>query len=100
MINIFVGNLDLNATEEQLQSLFATYGVVETVTIVRDRDTGHARGFAFVEMTQAADAKTAISALNGTLLNNSALRINEARPKLVPNQEKSDGARNHRHHSI
>jgi cold-inducible RNA-binding protein len=55
--NIFIGSLDVNATEEQLRILFATYGAVETVTIVKDRDTGKPRGFAFVEMTEAAEAQ-------------------------------------------
>ena len=99
MTNIFVGNLDLHATEELLRSLFASYGQVETVTIVKDRDTGEARGFAFVEMTQAADAKAAIASLDGVLLKERALRVNEARPKLHRDPTHS-GSRDHRRHQI
>ena len=51
MTNIYVGNLDFSTHEDQLQTLFATYGAVKTVTAVTDRDTGQPRGFAFVEMT-------------------------------------------------
>ncbi len=64
MKKIFVGNLDFNATEESIRSLFAPYGTVESVTLVTDRDTGRSRGFAFVEMAEG-DANKAITALNG-----------------------------------
>ncbi len=100
MTNIFVGNLDCNATEEQLRTLFAAYGPVETVTIVKDRDTGEARGFAFIEMTQVAEAEAAIVALNGVLLNERALRVNEARPKLHRDVTRALGSRDHRHHQV
>jgi cold-inducible RNA-binding protein len=100
MLNIFIRNLDSNASEEQLRALFAVYGVVESVTIVKDRDTGESRGFAFVEMTQAADAKTAISSLDGTFLNNLALGVNEARPKLHRDPARDLGSRDHRRHPI
>ena len=100
MMNIFIGNLDLNATEEQLRTLFATHGTVESVTIVKDRDTGQPRGFAFVEMTQAGEAQSAISSLDGTLLNGRALRVNEARPKLVHDPSRNSGSRDHRSHQI
>lgn len=99
MVNIFVGNLDLSATEQQLYSLFETYGSVETVTIVKDRDTGEARGFGFVEMTQDSEAQAAIAALNGTLLNARTLRVNEARPK-VERESGQSGTRDHRRHQI
>ena len=69
MINIFVGNLDSSVTEEQLRTIFAVYGAVETVTIVTDRDTGEVRGFAFVEMTKGEDAEQAIRSVGGMLLN-------------------------------
>ncbi len=69
MTNVFVGNLDITVTEQQLRELFAAHGAVETITIVKDRDTGEPRGIAFVEMTQATEAQGAISALDGTMLN-------------------------------
>lgn len=81
MTNIFVGNLSFQTTQDDLTSAFAQYGNVERVNIVTDRDTGQARGFAFVEMTEKRDADTAIAQLNGAELNGRALNVNEARPK-------------------
>ena len=81
MKNIFVGNLDFSATESSVRALFEPYGKVERVNLVTDRDTGRSRGFAFVEMTDSAEAGRAIAALNGTDLDGRALNVNEARPK-------------------
>ncbi len=81
MKNIFVGNLDFGVTEDSLRQLFEEYGAVERVSIIRDRDTGQPRGFAFVEMTDAAEADRAIAALNGTNLGGRAINVNEARPR-------------------
>jgi RNA recognition motif-containing protein len=79
--NIFVGNLDFGATEDSIRSLFQPYGAIERVNLVTDRDTGRSRGFAFVEMTNPAEADRAIEALNGTDLGGRSLNVNEARPK-------------------
>jgi cold-inducible RNA-binding protein len=79
--NIFVGNLNFGATEESIRSLFESYGAVERVNLVTDRDTGRSRGFAFVEMTDPGQADRAIAALNGSNLDGRTLRIDEARPK-------------------
>ena len=81
MTNIFVGNLSYRTTQDELQSVFGQYGNVERVSIVTDRDSGQSRGFAFVEMTEARDAETAISQLNGAELNGRTMNVNEARPK-------------------
>ena len=81
MTNIFVGNLSFSTTQDDLQAAFARFGTVERVNIVTDRDTGQARGFAFVEMTDRGEAEKAISQLNGKDLNGRALNVNEARPK-------------------
>ena len=81
MTNIFVGNLNYQTTEHDLQTTFSQFGNVESVKIVTDRDSGQPRGFAFVEMTEANDAQRAISELNGTELHGRALNVNEARPK-------------------
>ena len=89
MKNIFVGNLDLNTTEQELRALFETHGAVEKVTLMRDRDSGQPRGFAFVEMTNESEAKKAISSLNGTNLGGRTLNVDEARPR----PERSFGAR-------
>src|SRR3954466_13863769 len=81
MKNIYVGNLDFNASEEQVRALFEQYGSVDNVTLVRDRDTGQPRGFGFVEMTNDEEAEKAISATNGTMLGGRNLNVSEARPK-------------------
>jgi cold-inducible RNA-binding protein len=79
--NIFVGNLSFGATEDAVRSLFETYGTVDRVNVVTDRDTGRARGFGFVEMSNDAEGEKAIAGLNGRELDGRALNINEARPK-------------------
>src|SRR5207302_1044226 len=81
MKNIFVGNLDFAATESSIRTLFESYGQVDRVNLVTDRDSGRSRGFAFVEMTDAAEADRAIAELNGAALDGRALSVNEARPK-------------------
>jgi len=81
MKKIFVGNLDLRVTEESIQGLFERFGVIERIDLVRDRETGQPRGFAFVEMTDSGAADRAIAELNGTMLGDRALNVNEARPK-------------------
>jgi cold-inducible RNA-binding protein len=79
--NIFVGNLNFNATEEGVRSLFERYGAVNSARIMTDRETGRSRGFAFVEMENENEADQAISALNGYTMDGRALNVNEARPK-------------------
>lgn len=81
MTNIFVGNLSYQTTQDELYAAFAYYGGVERVNIITDRDSGQPRGFAFVEMTNRAEAEAAIAQLNGAELNGRALNVNEARPK-------------------
>jgi RNA recognition motif-containing protein len=79
--NIFVGNLNFNATEEAVRSLFERYGAVNSARIMTDRDTGRSRGFAFVEMENENEADQAINALNGYQMDGRTLNVNEARPK-------------------
>ena len=81
MKNLYVGNLSHGTTEAELRSVFQAHGEVEKVSIVTDRETGRARGFGFVEMTNAGEAEKAIAALNGTELGGRTLTINEAKPK-------------------
>ena len=101
MTNIYVGNLDFATSEDQLRALFATYGAVETVRIVTDRDTGQPRGFAFVEMTSAGQAQDAIRTLSGSIHGGRALLVNEARPKLYRNRERESlASRDHRAHRM
>jgi cold-inducible RNA-binding protein len=79
--NIFVGNLSFNTTEDELRSMFESYGRVDRVSLMTDRDTGRSRGFAFVEMVDEGEAEKAIAALNGSTVGGRSLNVNEARPK-------------------
>lgn len=81
MTNIFVGNLSYQTTESELEAAFSEFGAVDRVSVVRDRDTGQPRGFAFVEMANSNEAANAINAMNGRELNGRALNVNEARPR-------------------
>ena len=78
---LFVGNLPYETMEQDLETLFGEAGQVETVSVMRDRMTGRARGFAFVEMASEEDAQKAITQLNGHQLGGRALTVNEARPQ-------------------
>ena len=98
MINIFVGNLDITVTVPVLRAKFAAYGTVDTVTIVENRDTGEPRGIAFIEMMHATEARAAIAALDGTMLNGRPLRVNEARAKLALDLSADSVTRDHRRH--
>lgn len=80
MAKIYVGNLPFSATEDEIRRLFAQYGTVNSVSVVKDRDTGRPRGFGFVEMPPA-EATRAIQALNGKELGGRALRVNEAQER-------------------
>lgn len=81
MKKLFVGNLDFGATEASIRTAFEAFGAVERVSLITDRDTGRSRGFAFVEMTDAAEADRAIAGLNGSNLGGRQINVNEARPK-------------------
>lgn len=91
MKNLYVGNLAHSTTESELRAAFQAHGEVEKVSIVTDRETGRARGFGFVEMTNAGEADKAVAALNGTELGGRTLTINEAKPKT--DRPKSGGQR-------
>jgi cold-inducible RNA-binding protein len=73
--------MSFQTTEDGLRSAFERFGEVLNVNMVRDRETGRARGFAFVEMANAEEADRAITGLNGTSMDGRALTVNEARPK-------------------
>lgn len=81
MKNIFVGNLNFSTTEDVIRSMFEAYGTVDRVSLVTDRETGRARGFGFVEMSNDGEGDKAIAALNGREVDGRALNVNEARPK-------------------
>jgi len=78
---LYVGSIPFSATEESLRDLFSSIGEVESVKIITDADTGRSKGFGFVEMSSAEDAKKAIEQLNGTKFMERALIVNEARPQ-------------------
>lgn len=81
MMNIYVGNLPFNATEDQLRSAFAAFGEVSSVNLITDRDTGQSKGFAFVEMAQNSAADSAIKGLNDTEMGGRNLKVNQAKPR-------------------
>jgi RNA recognition motif-containing protein len=78
---LYVGNLSFDTTENELQDLFAAAGAVQEVILIQDRITGRSKGFGFVTMANAEDAKKAISQINGKNIGGRALTVNEARPK-------------------
>jgi cold-inducible RNA-binding protein len=80
-MRIYVGNLSFNTEESQLEQLFASLGQVDSVRLVRDRDTGRSRGFAFVEMTDDAQGRAACNALDQHEFEGRRLTVNEARPQ-------------------
>ena len=80
-VNIYVGNMSSDTTEDQLRQAFEGFGEVSTVKIIMDRETGQPRGFGFVEMLAADQAGAAISGLNGQDLNGRELNVNEAKPR-------------------
>ncbi len=81
MKNLFVGNMSFQTTESDLRALFEPFGQVTRVHLAMDRETGRARGFAFVEMTNDAEAAKAIASLDGKEVGGRNLKVNEARPK-------------------
>jgi len=81
MTNIYVGNLAFNATEDDVREAFAAYGEVTSVNVIKDRETGRSRGFAFVEMPDATQAQAAIENINLAEIVGRRVTVNEARPK-------------------
>jgi cold-inducible RNA-binding protein len=91
---IYVGNLSFDATEEQVNELFAQFGKVDSIAMITDRDSGRFRGFSFVEMEDSA-ANAAIKALNDTEMDGRVLRVNEARPR----EERGGGSGGYRNNN-
>ena len=86
-VKLYVGNLSYATREEELRTLFAQAGTVTSVALIKDRDTGSSKGFAFVEMTTQAEAQTAISMFHNYQLGERPLTVNMARPR----EERSSG---------
>ena len=80
-MNIYVGNLSHEVTEEDLRLAFEPFGQVESVKIIKDKYTDRSKGFGFVEMPSKAEGQSAIDGLNGKELKGKALKVNEARPR-------------------
>jgi len=80
-MNIYVGNLSFDVTEEDLKEAFSAFGQVESVKIIKDNYSGRSKGFGFVEMLGKAEARSAIEGLQGKDLKGRAINVNEARPR-------------------
>ncbi|GAB4453818.1 MAG: RNA-binding protein [Anaerolineae bacterium] len=80
-VKLYVGNLSYQTTEDDLRTLFAKAGQVASVAVIKDRDTGNSKGFAFVEMSTQAEAQKAVSMLNGFSLEDRELKVNLAKPR-------------------
>jgi len=80
-MNIYVGNLSFQTTDEEIRQAFEAHGEVSSVNIIRDKFSGESRGFGFVEMPSDDEAQAAIANLNGTELSGRALNVNQARPR-------------------
>jgi len=80
-MNIYIGNLSRETTEDELRQAFEAFGQVTSVNIIKDRYSGESRGFGFIEMATKSEAQAAINGLNGTTLGERTLSVNEARPR-------------------
>mgnify|MGYP001039917845 CR=1 FL=1 len=91
---LYVGNLSYETSEDGLRNMFAKAGTVVSVDMIKDRDTGRTKGFAFVTMTNQEEAETAIKLLNEKMLDDRAIRVNVARPREeLPRRKAFDGRR-------
>lgn len=80
-MNIYVGNLSFDTTDDSLRAAFATHGAVDSARVITDRESGRSRGFGFVEMSDDGEANAAMGAINGTMLDGREVNVNEARPR-------------------
>ena len=80
-MNIYIGNLSREVTEDELRQSFEAFGQVTSVNVIKDRYSGESRGFGFVEMSTKSEAQAAINGLNGTSLGERTLSVSEARPR-------------------
>jgi len=80
-VNIYVGNLSREVSEDELRKAFEAFGQVTSINIIKDRYSGESRGFGFIEMATKSEAQAAINGLNGTSLNERTLSVSEARPR-------------------
>ncbi len=92
-MNIYVGNLSSNATEETIRQAFESFGQVTSARIIKDKYSGQSRGFGFVEMLEQAQAQAAIKSLNGKELLGKQMSVNEARPRTDQGKSGGQGGR-------
>lgn len=95
-LKLYVGNLSYDTSEEELKTLFSSAGKVNSVVLIKDRDTGQSKGFGFIEMSSQSEAEEAIKILNGKKLNNREIKVNIARP---PETRPSSGYNNRSNYS-
>ncbi len=88
-MNIFIGNLNFQTTEEQLEDLFTPFGELTSIKIITDKFSGRSRGFGFIEMPNSAEAEKAIENLNGQVFNDRNIVVNEAKPREENNSYRS-----------
>ncbi len=98
-MNIYIGNLSFDTTDEDLRKAFEGYGEVTSVNIITDRYTGKPRGFGFVEMPSKGEAQAAIDGLNGQELQGQTLNVNEARPRTERGGDRGGGGRGGRRYN-
>lgn len=96
-MNIYVGNLSYEVTEEELRQEFLAFGEVESVNIITDKYSGRPKGFGFVEMPSVSEGQAAITALNGKALKDRTLNVNAARPRTDNRGGGSGGGRDKRY---
>jgi RNA recognition motif-containing protein len=80
-MNIYVGNLPYNITEDELKDVFAEHGAVDKVTLITDKYTGESKGFAFIEMPTQSEAEEAVKSLDGSSVKGRNIKVNQARPR-------------------
>jgi RNA recognition motif-containing protein len=95
-MNICVGNLSFDVNEEDLRKAFEDFGKIESVNLIKDKYSGQSRGFGFVEMSDKAEAQSAVKGLNGKELKGRALSVNEARPRSEGRGSSGRGGGGHR----
>lgn len=97
-MNIYVGNLSYQVTDEELRAAFETFGEVSNAAVIRDKETGRSKGFGFVEMPDQTDAEAAIKAVNDTDLQGRTVVVNQARPRTESPRRDREGFRRREGH--
>jgi len=98
--NLYVGNLDYQITDKDLETLFEQAGTVKTVNVIKDQYSGQSRGFGFVEMSTQEEAQNAIDTLNGKTFQGRTLVVNEAKPKRQDKNDRNGNQKSHRNWNV